>query len=143
MFNVNVIFRDSNQPKKLKALMDFNNPSVPYKASEISANVRNEKNETNGKNERNESITSRNNIDIQNNIGLKNKSEIIVNNEMNIKKIKHKNIVLEDLPSFELLDCSKCEHILNGDTFFISGFTPEVICVYVYVRVYMYFCVCT
>jgi hypothetical protein len=118
--------------------MDFNNPSVPYKASGISANET-EKNGRNEKNGRIENVTSRNSINIQKNIGLNNKSETIVNNEMNIKKIKPKDILLEDLPSFELLDFNKCEGILNGDTFFISGFTPEVICVYVYV--YTYFCV--
>lgn len=119
-------FRDSNQPKKLKSLMDFNNPSVPYKAAGIFANGT-EKNIRNEKNGRTENVTSRNNINMQKSISFNNKPEILVNNGINIRKMKPKDIVLEDLPSFQLLDFKKCEGILKGDTFFISGFTPTVI----------------
>lgn len=31
-----------------------------------------------------------------------------------------------DFPSYKLLDHNKCKNLLNQETFFIDGFTPEV-----------------
>ena len=34
---------------------------------------------------------------------------------------------LADFPSIELLDHKECRGLLNNETFFIAGFTPEVL----------------
>lgn len=46
------------------------------------------------------------------------------------KKRKLNDVVyvptLAEFPSYKLLDHSKCKNLLNQETFFIDGFTPEV-----------------
>jgi hypothetical protein len=46
------------------------------------------------------------------------------------KKRKLNDVVyvptLADFPSYKLLDHNKCKNLLNQETFFIDGFTPEV-----------------